>query len=130
MQSEPRWLPLDEVVATNAEMVEATGEPHLIRDLGLLESACDVPRNQWGYGGVTDIPTLATALLFAICRNHPFMQGNKRTGFMAALAFMELNGWEAPAELDSDDLAEKVVAVIKGEEDEAAVASLFRTTVE
>src|SRR5690606_3963674 len=93
---------------------------------GLLESACAVPQNQWGYGGVTDLADLAAALLFAIARNHPFMQGNKRTGFMAALQLLELNGWELPGAIDSVEFADRIVAVIEGAAEERSVAALLR----
>lgn len=114
MQNEPLWLSVDEVVATNRDLVEETGEPHLIREVGLLESACAVPQNQWAYGGVTDLATLATSLLFAIARNHPFMQGNKWTALLAALQLLELNGWTLADGIDSTEFADRIVAVIEG----------------
>jgi len=87
-----------------------------------------VPQNQWSYGGETDIAALATSLLYAIARNHPFVQGNKRTGFMAALSFMELNGWRAPMVIDSGELGELVVAGLRGEVEERAVAAILKAT--
>ena len=126
MQSEPLWLPVSEVVDTNRDLVEETGEPHHIRDLGLLESACAVPRNQWSYGGVTDLATLATSVLFAIARNHPFMQGNKRTALLAALQLLELNGWALADAIDSMQFADRIVAVIEGAAEEDEITDLLR----
>jgi death-on-curing protein len=63
---------------------------------GLLESALARPRNAWGYG-VTDLCALAASLGHGIARNHPFVDGNKRTAFVAVETFLILNGVELMA---------------------------------
>ncbi len=81
------------MIETNREQVVLTGEDHLIIDLGGLESAVDSARNQFEYGGQDDVIVLAVSLFVAISRNHPFIQGNKRTAWLAALQFLEINGY-------------------------------------
>lgn len=88
---EPVWLRVDDAVALNQWAVEETGERHLVRDRGLLESALHRPQAAYFYDELRDIVQLAALLLFAIGQNHPFEQGNKRTGFYAAVAFLGLN---------------------------------------
>jgi death-on-curing protein len=88
------------------ERVGEHGGGEGVRDRGLLESAMARPRNAWGYG-VTDLCTLAAALGHGIARNHPFVDGNKRTAFVVVETFLILNG----AELGASD-AESVVAML------------------
>lgn len=72
--------------------VNLTGEPHQLRDAGLLESAIAAPYNFCVYEGERDILTLGIRLMLKIAQNHPFAQGNKRTAFIAGIAFIERNG--------------------------------------
>ena len=89
--SEPRWLTLRDVEDMHGEQLVLFGGPSGIRDPGLLESALDRPRNKWAYEG-SDLPDLAAANAFGISRNHPFVDGNKRTAFAAMMAFLRVNG--------------------------------------
>jgi death-on-curing protein len=84
LASEPDWLSPEEVGELNQIAVEQTGEPYILRDAGLLESACFSARHHWLYDDTAAIPDLAGVLLLALARNHPFAQGNKRTAFAAA----------------------------------------------
>jgi death-on-curing protein len=111
--SEPRWLPVDVIVETNRDLVEETGEPHLLLFPHLLESATAKPWNMYYYGKVEDVVELATALLFGIARNHPFQQGNKRTGFLSAIIFLEQNGYTLSIP-DTDLLGRYINLVIEG----------------
>lgn len=114
MPNEPLWLDADFVIRANQKAVRQTGEPHFLRDLNLLESALDKPRSHYHYGGEEDVLALATTLLFGICRNHPFEQGNKRTGFIAAVAFLDLNGYMLTV-VDTALIGEFVLQVINGD---------------
>lgn len=81
------------VVAVHAEVIAAHGGAPGIRDHGLLESAVAAP--QATFGGTplfTDPVEIAAAYLFYLCRNHPFVDGNKRVGLAACLIFLEANG--------------------------------------
>lgn len=75
------------------------------------------PQNLWHYEGEENVPALASSLLFGIARNHPFEQGNKRTGLTAAFTFMRLNGY-APIVPDTRQFADIIVQVITGKADE------------
>lgn len=90
--SEPIWLDPAFAVRLNALQVGDTGEPHHLRDAGLLDSAMASPLNLHGYEGVKDILTLGIRLMLKLAQNHPFAQGNKRTAFIAGLVFIERNG--------------------------------------
>jgi death-on-curing protein len=79
------------------------------------------------YGGEflhTDIYEMTSAYLFHIVKNHPFVDGNKRTGTVAALVFLALNGYDFNA--SEDDLTEAVVQLAKGNMDKAALAAFIR----
>lgn len=88
----PIFLSLDEVIEIHREMIERYAGSFGIRDLGLLESAVAVPQAGVGeYYLHSDLFEMAAAYLFHIVRNHPFIDGNKRTGAMAAYTFLKLN---------------------------------------
>lgn len=103
---EPEWIGVETALAIHEEQIAEHGGGEGVRDRGLLESALARPRNAWGYG-VTDICTLAATLGHGIARNHPFVDGNKRTAFVVVETFLILNG----AELGASD-AESVVAML------------------
>lgn len=77
------------------------------------------PRYHYLYGGEQDILALATTLLFGIARNHAFEQGNKRAGFIAAVMFLEMNGYMLTV-ADTELFGELVLQVINGEISEAS----------
>jgi death-on-curing protein len=81
--NEPVWLSAELVASQNRALVEDNGEPFAMRDWGLLESAVARPRSHWAYSGEEDVFHLACVLCFGIAANHPFEQGNKRTGWAA-----------------------------------------------
>jgi death on curing protein len=111
LPDEPRWLPIEAVIQHNRLEVEATGERHLLRDRGLLESALARPRNAFAYGE-EDIVALAVALMAGIARAHAFEQGNKRTAFEAMWHFLRLNGYDL-AIADSESWEAPVIALIE-----------------
>lgn len=89
----PTFLTLDEVIEIHRDMIQRYGGSLGVRDMGLLESAVATP--QASFGGQylhTDLFEMAAAYLFHIVQNHPFIDGNKRTGAMAAFTFLKLNG--------------------------------------
>ena len=128
MGNEPVWLTADLLIEFNELEVSATGEPHVLRDLGGLESAIARPVNHWHYGEA-DVVALAVALLLGIARNHPFLQGNKRTAFAAADYFLYLNGYDLTVE-DSEALADVIVDAIRGDVSEHYLIELFGQSIE
>lgn len=117
--TEPAWIELKVVLAIHDEQLAEHGGQPGVRDLGLLESALGRPRHQFAYGEPS-ITRLAASYAFGISRNHPFLDGNKRTSLVVAELFLELNGYELTASdaqcvttflhLAGGDLAEDQIA--------------------
>lgn len=105
--SEPEWLDLDIVLDFHAEQLALFGGADGIRDLGLLESALARPTNKFAYGD-TDLSMLAAAYGYGIAKNHPFIDGNKRTALASMIVFLGLNG----ADLDAPQ--EEATAIMLG----------------
>lgn len=107
MNQAPVFLSVDDIITLHAIAIEDQGGDSGIRDRGLLESAVALPAQQSsGQFLHQDIPTMAAAYAFHICRNHPFVDGNKRAGTAAMIAFLSDNGWSFDA---STDEAESVI---------------------
>lgn len=99
---EPRFLEPEEVIELQAAVVEAFGGLPGIRDPGGLISAVQAPHNYWFYSG-GDLADLAAVLLIHLVRNHPFVDGNKRTALASALVFLDAHGFsvqDAPDRLE------------------------------
>jgi death on curing protein len=117
--NEPIWLDIDIVLDFHVEQLALFGGADGIRDRGLLESALARPINKFGYGE-TGLAALAAAYGFGIARNHPFIDGNKRTALASIIVFLGLNGvdLDAPPEaatamilsLAAGEIAEDVLA--------------------
>jgi len=90
--AEPVWIELDVVLAIHDEQLAEHGGQPGVRDAGLLESALGRPRNRFAHGEPS-IARLAACYAFGISRNHPFLDGNKRTSLVVAELFLELNGY-------------------------------------
>jgi death on curing protein len=122
---EPEFLTLDEVVAINRDQIERYGGSIGVRDWGLLKSAIAMPAAMFGGQYLhADLFEMAGAYLFHLVQNHPFIDGNKRVGAVAADIFLTLNGLKLVAE--QDDYAELVLSVAKGETSKSAVAEFLR----
>jgi death on curing protein len=100
------WIAQEVAVAAHAEQLAEHGGGEGVRDIGLLESAMMRPQNLAEYGA-PDVSELAAAYAFGIARNHPFIDGNKRTAAVVCETFLLLNGYS----LDVTD-AELVVAFL------------------
>lgn len=108
--TEPLFLTLDEALQIHAYQVETFGGSDVVLDMSKLESALAQPRQ--GFGGQylhEDMAAMAAAYLFHIVKNHPFEDGNKRTGAQAAIAFLNLNDIEFP--FSEDELIKITMAV-------------------
>ena len=86
--TEPLWLTRQMIVAIHDEQLTIHGGASGLRDEGMLESALDRPKNRWAY----EQAELAAAYAFGIARNHPFVDGNKRTSLLALYTFLGVNG--------------------------------------
>jgi death-on-curing protein len=94
--TEPVWINLEVVLAIHDVQLAEHGGQAGVRDRALLESAMGRPRNQYAYGEYS-LARLAASYAFGISRNHPFLDGNKRTSLVVAELFLELNGVELTA---------------------------------
>jgi death-on-curing protein len=112
------------VDAIHDDQIREHGGVPGIRDESGLESALARPQQKWHYAGPTDLPALAAAYAFGLVRNHPYRDGNKRTGFLAMVTFLEMNGDDFEA-TDADVVAE-IVALADGRLSEDAVADWIR----
>ena len=109
-----RYLTLNEVLELHRRLIEPYGGSAGIHDLGALESALAQPRMT--FGGEEPYPTIvekAAALGFVLIKNHPFVDGNKRTGHAAMETFLILNGFEMDASVDEQE--QVVLQVASGE---------------
>ena len=117
--SGPAWITTEGVIAIQEDLLARFGGMAGVRDPGLLESAMHLPRQLSHYGSPSPFD-LAAAYASGIVRNHPFFDGNKRTGFMAAYVFLGLNGYEI--DTTEEDLVIHTVALAAGDIDAAAYA--------
>jgi death-on-curing protein len=119
------WVWIDPAVlrAVHDEQLAEHGGAPGTRDEGLFESALARPRNLVAYGE-PDVADLAAAYGCGIARNHPFIDGNKRTAFVAVELFLALNGFDLEA--SDADCVITMLAVAAGQTDEAAFADWIR----
>lgn len=118
--TEPTWLLREVVLAVHERLLAEFGGSAGIRDQGLLESALARPENQYAYGSPT-LFGLAASYAFGIVRNHPFIDGNKRSGFVAAAMFLAVNGHRLTASEAEATL--RTLALAAGELDEEGFAA-------
>jgi len=120
-----RFLSLEQVLAIHADQIRRYGGGPGVRDLGLLKSALAMP--QASFSGQHLHPTLhemAAAYLFHLTQNHPFLDGNKRMGLAAAIAFLGLN--DTWVESDPAELLEMVLSVARGQIGKPEIAVFLR----
>ncbi len=116
---EPTWLNQEDGLAIQEMMLAQHGGLAGVRDEGLLESALSKPQHLFADGSPT-LPEMAASYAAGIIVNHPFLDGNKRTGFMLAATFLELNGLEFIATEES--VIEMTLALAGGKLKPAAYA--------
>jgi death-on-curing protein len=124
MSSKILFLTTAQVERIHAEVIRQFGGSMGLRDRGLFESACEMPRATFGEQFLHATPAaMAAAYLFHLCSNHPFVDGNKRVGLGAALVFAEVNGYEARA--TDDELEGLTLGVASGSVSKDEVARFF-----
>lgn len=120
---EPVWVLREVVLMLHDQSLSQFGGSEGIRDEGLLDSALGKPQNLLAYGEPT-VFDLAASYGFGLVKNHPFIDGNKRTGFIVAVIFLELNGYNFHA--TEVDAALRTLALAAGEMTEAAFAAWLK----
>ena len=125
MGTEPAWLSAEQIEELNAAIVKASGEPFGVLKPHELASAPNRPRQLYHYDNVEDVAALSVRLMMGVVRAHPFQQGNKRTGFAAAVIFLEANGWllDIP---DYDDIADDIIAAAEDQSLDEDLTEIFR----
>jgi len=120
------FLSVEDMHTLHADQVDLYGGEHGMRDQGLLESAVAQPQASFGGTLLHEFPfEMAAAYLYHIVQDHPFLDGNKRTGAVAALVFLDINGVEIDAPKGS--LYDLTMAVATGEAGKAEIAQFFRS---
>lgn len=121
--SEPLWLTRPIIEAIHDEQLAIHGGASGLRDEGMLESALDRPRNKWSYEQ-TELPELAAAYAYGMARNHPFIDGNKRTSLLALYTFLGINGIDF--DVPEAEAATMILSLAAGEVSEESLARWIR----
>ena len=123
-KKEPLWIEERDVLAIHDRLLAFHGGAIGLRDRGLLESALARPRQHHAYAKTSDIVEMAALYTAGIVRNHPFVDGNKRTGFVIGILFLELHGFDFRA--SEEDATQAVMALASGALDEATFSTWLR----
>lgn len=124
---EPVWIDERDALALHGRLLALHGGAAGLRDATLLSSALARPQQHYAYGRSPDIVDLAAVYTAGIVRNHPFVDGNKRTGFLAGILFLELNGYVFSASEES--AAQAVLELAAGQLDETSYSAFLRANV-
>ena len=116
----PEWVEREAVLALHEQLLASFGGSAGVRDQGLLESALARPRDRFAYGAPS-LFEVAAGYAFGLVKNHPFVDGNKRTGFTAAALFLELNGYAFGA--PEAEVVIRTLALASGDDSEADFAA-------
>jgi len=100
MNTEITWILKDAVIAIHGRQIAEHGGSDGVRDEGLLLSALARPENLFAYGDNPDLADLAASYAYGIAKNHPFIDGNKRTALVVARTFLKINGSDISASQD------------------------------
>lgn len=120
------WISLDAVLAIHDEQVAEHGGIRGTRDLGVIDSALARPRNLVAYGK-PDAASLAASYAFGLCSNHGFLDGNKRTAYVVAETFLDLNGHAMNA--SDQAVVNTMMAVASGSMPEEQLVEWFRSSI-
>jgi death-on-curing protein len=122
----PLFLDLDQVLRLHHSLIEGYGGLDGTRDMALLQSAIAMPQMSFGRHYLhKDLFDMAAAYLYHIVQNHPFLDGNKRTGAAAAIVFLAMNDIEIVN--DEDGLVELTLSVAQGQSGKTEIAEFFRS---
>jgi death-on-curing protein len=122
--TEAVWIEAQDALMLHARLLALHGGAAGLRDDGLLQSALARPQQLYAYGETPDIIDMATAYTAGIVGNHAFVDGNKRTGFVVGVLFLELNGYRFSA--TEEAAAQAVVELAAGALDEAGYTAFLR----
>jgi death on curing protein len=121
---EPVWIDERETLALHDNLLALDGGAVGLRDGSLLKSALASPRHRFAYDDSAGVIEMAAAYTASIVRNHPFVDGNKRTGFVVGVLFLELNGYRFTA--SEEDAAKAVLELAARNLDETGYSAFLR----
>jgi death-on-curing protein len=126
-KKEPLWIVERDVLAIHDRLLALHGGATGLHDLGLLQSALARPRQHHAYAKTVDAIAMAALYTAGIVRNHPFVDGNKRAGFVVGIVFLELHGFAFKA--SEEDATQAVMALAAGTLDEVGYTAWLRGNV-
>jgi death-on-curing protein len=124
---QPVWMDERDARTLHGRLLALDGGVAGVRDEGLLQSAMARPQQLFAYGEANDIVSLAAAYTAGLIQNHPFIDGNKRVGFMTGIVFLEINGCRFTA--SEADVTRAILDLAAGKIDEAAFTEWLRHNV-
>jgi death on curing protein len=124
MKKKLLWIDEHDVLAIHDRLLALHGGASGLRDRGLLQSALARPRQHHAYAKSANVVEMAALYTAGIVRNHPFVDGNKRTGFVIGILFLELHGFDFRA--SEEDATQAVMALAAGTMDEAGYTAWLR----
>lgn len=119
--NEPQWIFKETILLLHEQSLNEHGGSSGLRDEGLLDSALGKPQNAFAYNSVANLFDLAASYAVGLIKNHPFVDGNKRIGFLAGALLLQLNGYRFTA--SEADAAIRTLALAAGEMTESAYAA-------
>lgn len=124
---EPVWIDERDALALHDRLLALDGGAAGVRNVGLLQSALARPQQLHAYGDDPDAIDMAGAYMGGIVRNHPFVDGNKRTAFVVGVLFLEINGHRFAA--TEEHATQAVLGLADGTMDEASFVRWLRANV-
>ena len=125
---EPVWIEAQDVLALHGRLIALHGGPSGLRDEALLQCALARPQQRYAYADTPDIIDIAAAYTAGILGNHAFVDGNKRTGFVVGVLFLELNGYRFTAE--EETATQAVLELAAGTLDEAGFTAFLHANTQ
>jgi death-on-curing protein len=125
--NQPLWIDERDALTLHDRLLVLHGGASGVRDESVLKSALARPQQHFAYAPATDVIQLAAIYTASIVQNHPFVDGNKRTGFVVGILFLELNGYRFMA--TEEEAASAVLALAGGRIEESGYAEFLRTQV-
>jgi death-on-curing protein len=125
---QPLWVEERDVLTIHGRLLAIHGGAARLRDLGLLQSALARPRQHYAYTSSPDIIEMSALYTAGIVRNHPFVDGNKRTGFVVGILFLELNSFNFRA--TEEDATQAVMSLASGTLNESGYTAWLRENVD
>ncbi len=124
----PIWIDERDALALHGRLLSLHGGATGLRDAGLMKSALARPQQHFAYAASPNIIDLGALYTVGIVRNHPFVDGNKRTGFVVGILFLELNGYFFTA--SEEDAAHAVLELAAGTLDDAGFGAFLRANAQ